>query len=1039
MKYLFFGGLCVFLFTLLTVWIVFEKRNVWLLNELQSHVNRSQSGQLKIESIHLKLFRYFPDVTIQLNGITYYEHPDTLRKPEEKPILQAKRLFVAVDLLSLLRDELNISRIRLSDADVTIMEYQGGDLNLDRALAKPVKQKSAAVKKVMPTPPKQTQKTSPTKTKPVITQQPKQNVQIDLKIIELDGVTLNWHSFQYRKTSSLTIQEMDTELTNTGDSVSINLSSSTTIQRLYVNGTSIPGGNLVIHTTLSLERKNKRLAIHSGEISYNDYTLSMQGSYEHLNNRKLDLEIDASTNDLKMVASILRPGFVKNDTDLQGDIYAKGRIFGALHHQPLLFDFSFGVRDLNLTLPNDLGEFENVGFEGRFKSGNATDYSKGLFEVGNIHGHLPGGAIHGSVRVNNFKEPHLTYRLNAQLKLDGFDKVFRIDQVKDLTGSVSIRANFEGPLKSIATHEMDSSRSSSVTMENVSFTVSKTNQDVKKLNGKMTTRNNQSIIENLSLQYGHNDLQVNATVDNLAYLLFNLEKEVTASGKLQSNQLHTKDFIPDTLMTAQVQDRISNFSTDFVIKSIVSKQSDTLTKPEIFFQFKNLSAKLDQLPDLKSINTQGKLMQTDKGLSLKLESFQAIFPQGVANVNGDLLVPSKRFWNFNAHVKLHQFPWTYIRELTAEIKETQEPTAKNLHVKDMELVTAELDISSSLITYPFDITKTEIKNAHIEYLLPGSKLISIEKLEVSLDKLLFKHPENSGYITGLNSTNGKVAIKQLKLPGMNKFDISMNINGSNDLLNISFLSEIQKATSERGTLNIDFSKEEPAYKLTYLVEDANMEHFIKKYYHRKLMKGNVDYTIDLQTSGWNWADVQQNIQCDFEISGESLRFYGVDIDNALKKYERSQHFNLTDLGAVLVAGPVGLVATKGTDFAALAGIKLDSSKFTNIETLYTRWTYKNSSLKTEDVAFATTKNRIAFDGSINFQRDTIPGITIAVVDKNGCSLMDQKLYGKVGAVKTGKLNITKTLLGSVINFVNAVVGVDCKPVYNGKVKASQSQ
>ena len=78
--------------------------------------------------------------------------------------------------------------------------------------------------------------------------------------------------------------------------------------------------------------------------------------------------------------------------------------------------------------------------------------------------------------------------------------------------------------------------------------------------------------------------------------------------------------------------------------------------------------------------------------------------------------------------------------------------------------------------------------------------------------------------------------------------------------------------------------------------------------------------------------------------------------------------------------------------------------------------------------------RIAFDGKIVIKHDTIPGITIAVVDKNGCSLMDQRVYGKTSKLRTGKLNVTKTLLGPVINFANAVVGNDCKPVYKGKVK-----
>ncbi len=51
--------------------------------------------------------------------------------------------------------------------------------------------------------------------------------------------------------------------------------------------------------------------------------------------------------------------------------------------------------------------------------------------------------------------------------------------------------------------------------------------------------------------------------------------------------------------------------------------------------------------------------------------------------------------------------------------------------------------------------------------------------------------------------------------------------------------------------------------------------------------------------------------------------------------------------------------------------------------------------------------------------------------------MDQKLYGKTTDLKTGKLNITKAIFGSVINFVNVIVGKDCKPVYTGTVKAPE--
>lgn len=196
--------------------------------------------------------------------------------------------------------------------------------------------------------------------------------------------------------------------------------------------------------------------------------------------------------------------------------------------------------------------------------------------------------------------------------------------------------------------------------------------------------------------------------------------------------------------------------------------------------------------------------------------------------------------------------------------------------------------------------------------------------------------------------------------------------------------------------------------------------------------------MHLKTSGSNWGQIKQNLGGGIEIVGDSLRLYGVDVDDVLRKYEKSQNVNLTDLGAVVVAGPVGLAVTKGSDFVSLASVSLDSTEVTNIQTLVAKWKLENGMLITEDVAFATRLNRIAFNGQLDLVHDSIPGLTIAVLDEKGCSLMDQKLYGKMGAIQHGKLNITKTLLGSVINFVNAVVGKDCTPVYTGRVRKTKS-
>src|SRR5690348_2840255 len=106
LKYFGIAAAVFFLLFGVVSWIVVANKNDWLLDQIQSVISESQSGQLNISSTNLKSFRSFPDVTIELDGISYYEHHDSLRLPGEKPILQAQQLFVAIELLPLINDEL---------------------------------------------------------------------------------------------------------------------------------------------------------------------------------------------------------------------------------------------------------------------------------------------------------------------------------------------------------------------------------------------------------------------------------------------------------------------------------------------------------------------------------------------------------------------------------------------------------------------------------------------------------------------------------------------------------------------------------------------------------------------------------------------------------------------------------------------------------------------------------------------------------------------------------------------------------------------
>jgi hypothetical protein len=126
--------------------------------------------------------------------------------------------------------------------------------------------------------------------------------------------------------------------------------------------------------------------------------------------------------------------------------------------------------------------------------------------------------------------------------------------------------------------------------------------------------------------------------------------------------------------------------------------------------------------------------------------------------------------------------------------------------------------------------------------------------------------------------------------------------------------------------------------------------------------------------------------------------------------------------------------TKGNDFARLLTTKFKPDDKTELVRFFTNWNISSGVIAAQDVAFSTRQNRVAFLGKIDFEHDTIPGFTVAVVDRKGCSIMEQQLFGRLNRPMHGKADVMGALLGSVSNAVDAVAP-SCKVVYNGVVKA----
>jgi hypothetical protein len=241
--------------------------------------------------------------------------------------------------------------------------------------------------------------------------------------------------------------------------------------------------------------------------------------------------------------------------------------------------------------------------------------------------------------------------------------------------------------------------------------------------------------------------------------------------------------------------------------------------------------------------------------------------------------------------------------------------------------------------------------------------------------------------------------------------------------------------SGQGTGNIEavFTHAVPRYRIRYAVTRLHLDDLFASVSPGKTGEGYLDLTLDLAMRGFNAQELTRTTQGEASLRGENLEVAIGDLDEKLNRYESSQNFNLVDLGAFFIAGPLGTAVTKGYDFA---GVFRETEGSTVIRRLVSHWQVEEGVARAGDVAFVTQQNRLAMKGKLDFVRKTFDDVTVAVLDDQGCAAIEQKIRGPFAAPEIVKPNVIASLTGpfsNVIRGAKKMAGVKCEVFYEGSI------
>jgi hypothetical protein len=281
-----------------------------------------------------------------------------------------------------------------------------------------------------------------------------------------------------------------------------------------------------------------------------------------------------------------------------------------------------------------------------------------------------------------------------------------------------------------------------------------------------------------------------------------------------------------------------------------------------------------------------------------------------------------------------------------------------------------------------------------------------------------------------------VACGEIRAEAFTLSGVTFSVTGKDGVFDAQPVTWRHFGGAGSGNLRADFSSSVPRYHFRWSLSQFRIEDFLKTLSPKAVAEGAMDFSADLTAQGPTMAAMKESAEGTASLRGVNLTVKDRDLDAEFSRYASSQNFGLVDVGAFLLAGPVGLAITKGYSYTSIF-IFQGSGGQSTIRTLVSHWTVEHGVARAQDVAMATEAHRVALRGGLDFVHERFEDMVIALVDAKGCAAVQQTIQGSFQSPVVEKPNILLSLAGETHGFLKKgkdfLLGEVCKPFYAGSV------
>jgi AsmA-like C-terminal region/AsmA family len=564
----------VTLFILMTLTILFQINKDKIASTLLLKVNEYQNGELDFDDLSFNPFIHFPNVSIVLYEIQYYEEKRALPEADTIPILSLGKLYIDINLIDLLKGEVKVPNIYLEHGSLNLLSDKNGLLNLIKALKKN-KVVTAPVtkqKKKVATPDSLKQEKSKPKKKVADknVREPTPPLIVDLENVYLSDIDVTYINYKEKISSHYQLQSLQASLQYSPDTIICALDTKLLIVDAYIaNSYRVDSIQVGLNTRLNLDNKFESIRIEPSQLEIDEASFLAEGTLGLDGDGAIDMVIKGNDSDFGILNLVFTN--IGIDNIEKGEMYFDAFIKGSLFNEIPNIKGTFGIDDLQVNIPSTSQKVSDLTMRVSFNSGDLDRLEGANFQIEKISAKLPQGKLQGQLTFKNFLTPQLDVDFFVKSEISGFDKLIKVGDLEKMTGIFELKTKFKGQFNRETKVWNKQEDYSHIIFKDVSLSKSET-KNIDAINGKISLQRDELKIDSVKLVIGESALLLNGSVSNLKLLIAKL-----SSDKAKFNSLGGIYVPLDTLHPSQMDvDLILNTNLSDLIPFMPENSLDSL-------------------------------------------------------------------------------------------------------------------------------------------------------------------------------------------------------------------------------------------------------------------------------------------------------------------------------------------------------------------------------------------------------------------------------------------------------------------------------